>query len=115
MDNYFSFLQRRTDFFYEASPGANMGFPPDYAESMVFNFFKRYQAEHYKRVPSNTEELKKKWNEYNENQKKLAEIKKQEAEAAKLAPKVEEIKPDGDKNEVKKPDVKVAAADDSSK
>ena len=81
----------------------------------VFNFFKRYQAEHYKRVPSNTEELKKKWNDYNENQKKLAEIKKQEAEAAKLAPKVEEIKPDGDKNEVKKPDVKAAAPDDSSK
>ena len=75
----------------------------------MFNFFKRYQAEHYKKVPSNTEELKKKWNEYNENQKKLAEIKKQEAEAAKLAPKVQETKPDvtieAKKTEVKPADV----------
>ena len=46
----------------------------------VFNFFKKYQEEHYKKFPPKTEELKKKWNEYNEQQKKLAEIKKQNAE-----------------------------------
>lgn len=31
----FSFLQRRSDFFYEAEPGDKMGFPPNYAEQLV--------------------------------------------------------------------------------
>ena len=35
LDVMFSFLQRRTDFFYEAEPGDKMGFPPQYAESLV--------------------------------------------------------------------------------
>ena len=35
LDATFSFLQRRTDFFYEAEPGDKMGFPPQYAESLV--------------------------------------------------------------------------------
>ena len=35
----FSFLQRRTDFFYEAEPGDKMGFPPQYAEGLVSESF----------------------------------------------------------------------------
>lgn len=31
----FSFLSRRTDFFYESDPGDKMGFPPGYAPRMV--------------------------------------------------------------------------------
>ena len=35
LDTVMSFLQRRTDFFYEAEPGDKMGFPPQYAEGLV--------------------------------------------------------------------------------
>ena len=35
LDVVFSFLQRRTDFFYEAEPGDKMGLPPQYAEGLV--------------------------------------------------------------------------------
>ena len=35
LDSVFSFLQRRTDFYYEAEPGDNMGFPPKFAEGLV--------------------------------------------------------------------------------
>ena len=35
LDCMFSFLQRRTDFYYEAEPGDNMGFPPGYSEQIV--------------------------------------------------------------------------------
>jgi hypothetical protein len=35
LDSVFSFLQRRTDFFYEAEPGDKMGFPPQFAEGLV--------------------------------------------------------------------------------
>ena len=51
-DTVFSFLYRRTDFFYEMAPGENMGFFPSQAEAIVCGFFKKYQALHYKeRVP----------------------------------------------------------------
>ena len=39
LDTVFSFLQRRTDFFYEAEPGDKMGFPPQYAEGLVSESF----------------------------------------------------------------------------
>ena len=35
LDCMFSFLQRRTDFYYEAEPGDRMGFPPGYSEQLV--------------------------------------------------------------------------------
>ena len=35
LDSVYGFLQRRTDFYYEAEPGDKMGFPPGIAESMV--------------------------------------------------------------------------------
>ena len=34
-DTLFSFLQRRTDFYYEQEPGDKMGFPPQYSEQLV--------------------------------------------------------------------------------
>ena len=38
LDSMFSFLQRRTDFFYEAEPGDKMGFPPGYSEQLVSRY-----------------------------------------------------------------------------
>jgi hypothetical protein len=35
LDSVYGFLQRRTDFYYEAEPGDKMGFPPGIAETMV--------------------------------------------------------------------------------
>lgn len=35
LDTVFSFLLRRTDFYYEAEPGDKMGFPPKFAEGLV--------------------------------------------------------------------------------
>ena len=35
LDAVYGFLQRRTDFYYEAEPNDKMGFPPGVAESMV--------------------------------------------------------------------------------
>ena len=40
LDAVYGFLQRRTDFYYEAEPGDKMGFPPGIAESMVSISFK---------------------------------------------------------------------------
>ncbi len=35
LDAVYRFLQRRTDFYYEAEPGDKMGVPPGIAESRV--------------------------------------------------------------------------------
>ena len=52
LDVLFSFLYRRTDFFYEMAPGENMGFFPGQAQAMVIGYFRKYQELHYKeRVP----------------------------------------------------------------
>ena len=51
-DVMFSFLYRRTDFFYEMAPGENMGFFPSQAEAIVCGYFRKYQQLHFKeRVP----------------------------------------------------------------
>jgi hypothetical protein len=51
-DVIFGFMYKRTDFFYEMAPGENMGFFPGQAEAIVYNYFRKYQAIHYKeRVP----------------------------------------------------------------
>lgn len=67
IDSFMSFLQRRTDFFYEADPGDHMGFPPGACETMIASSFKRYQEEHYKKHPKKSiEDYKKKLELYNE-------------------------------------------------
>lgn len=43
LHSFFSFLIRRTDFYYEADPGDNMGFPPGVAEDMLLKIFREYQ------------------------------------------------------------------------
>ena len=43
LNNFFGFLFRRTDFYYEADPGEKMGFPPGIAEKMLLNIFRKYQ------------------------------------------------------------------------
>ena len=48
LDVLFSFLYRRTDFFYEMVPGENMGFFPGQAQTMINGYFKKYQELHYK-------------------------------------------------------------------
>ena len=51
-DTVMGFMYRRTDFFYEMAVGENMGFFPGQNESIIYNFFRKYQNLHYKeRVP----------------------------------------------------------------
>jgi len=51
-DTVFGFMYRRTDFYYEMAPGENMGFFPGQSESIIYNFYRKYQNLHYKeRVP----------------------------------------------------------------
>jgi hypothetical protein len=51
-DTVMGFMYRRTDFFYEMAPGENMGFFPGQSESIIYNYFRKYQNLHYKeRVP----------------------------------------------------------------
>ena len=82
LDSVYGFLQRRTDFYYEALPGDKMGFPPQVAESMVsggkkfimqltnifirlqvYQYFRKYQEVHEKRFPPKPE-VKKAWQDY---------------------------------------------------
>jgi len=67
LDSVFSFLQRRTDFYYEAEPGDKMGFPPQYAEGLIYRHFKTYQIEHEKKFPSKGKDLEKRWDTYKAN------------------------------------------------
>lgn len=72
LDSFFSFLYRRTDFFYEADPNDKMGFPPGVNQQIIFSVFKRYQDEYYKKVPKKTVE---------EYKAKLEALKAKQAEA----------------------------------
>lgn len=65
-----------------------MGFPPKFAESLVYQFFKKYQDEHEKKFPPKGAALAKRWEEFN---KKEAAPKTEEV---KEEPKVQEIKTD---------------------
>lgn len=47
-DIVFGFMYRRTDFYYEMAPGENMGFFPGQSESIIYNFYRKYQNLHYK-------------------------------------------------------------------
>jgi hypothetical protein len=73
LDSFFSFMFRRTDFYYECEPNDNMGFPPGVAEMMVLNIFRKYQAEQYKKHPKKSSE---------EYQKKLAALKQEKQKAS---------------------------------
>jgi len=92
----FSFLARRTDFFYEADPGDKMGFPPGYAQRMLLSIMDAYQKEHYKKYP------KKDPAEYQAKLKKLQEAKKVQEETKVQADQPKESnKPTGTKEPTK--------------
>jgi hypothetical protein len=80
-DIMFSFLYRRTDFFYEMAPGENMGFFPTQAEAIVCGYFRKYQQLHYKeRVPKRNidpkliEQYIKKQKDNNEKKEEVKKI-----------------------------------------
>ena len=67
LDTVLGFLFRRTDFYYQAEPGAKMGFPPNYASNMIYGIYKAYQDEHFKRFPQDTT-LEDKWKKFQKEQ-----------------------------------------------
>jgi len=87
LNSVFSFLQRRTDYFYEAEPGDKMGFPPKYSEQLIYRYYKHYQFEHEKKFPSKGEDLAKRWKEYEEKAYAAAAKKKAEDKAEAEAKK----------------------------
>jgi len=78
LHSLFSFLIRRTDFFYECDPGDKMGFPPGAAAQMLMSTFDMYQKEHHKRFPKkDTVQYAEKLKKYQEKQKELKEKENQ--------------------------------------
>ena len=77
LDSFFSFMYRRTDFYYECEPNDNMGFPPGIAEVMLLNIFRKYQNEYYKKHPKKSPE---------EYQKKLAALKQEKQKTVSERP-----------------------------
>ena len=105
-DVMFSFLYRRTDFFYEMAPGENMGFFPTQAEAIVCGYFRKYQQLHYKeRVPKRNidpkiiEEYMK--NKGKENKEKKEVIDKINYQAKKEEKKEEKKAETKNKDETK--------------
>ena len=87
-DVMFSFLYRRTDFFYEMAPGENMGFFPTQAEAIVCGYFRKYQQLHYKeRVPKRNKDHKE-----IEEYMKTKEKKNKEKKEKKLNHKKKKMK-----------------------
>ena len=122
-DVMFSFLYRRTDFFYEMAPGENMGFFPSQAEAIVCGYFRKYQQLHYKeRVPKRNidpkvieEYMKSKENKNKEKKEVIDKINKEskeKKEQKKDEPKKEEPKKEESKKteETKKEDNKISDA-----
>ena len=100
-DVMFSFLYRRTDFFYEMAPGENMGFFPTQAEAIVCGYFRKYQQLHYKeRVPKRNidpkvieEYMKSREKEKQEKKEVISKINQQSKEEKKKEePKKDEKK-----------------------
>ena len=86
LNSFFSFLYRRTDFFYEADPTDKMGFPPGVNQQLLLSIFKQYQDEYYKKVPKKSpEEYKQKLEalkakqESDKQEKNKQELKAQDA------------------------------------
>ena len=104
-DVMFSFLYRRTDFFYEMAPGENMGFFPTQAEAIVCGYFRKYQQLHYKeRVPKRNidpkvieEYMKSREKEKQEKKEVISQINQQ----SKNENKKEESKKEEKKEEKK--------------
>mmetsp|Transcript_62447 Transcript_62447/g.71633 ORF Transcript_62447/g.71633 Transcript_62447/m.71633 type:complete len:343 (-) Transcript_62447:206-1234(-) len=95
IDSFFSFLYRRTDYFYEMSEESDkMGFPPGVAEHIVGTVFRKYQELHWKeRVPRKV--VKKQTNEQKAAEgavvEEIKEEKKSEGES-KASEAKEEVK-----------------------
>ena len=120
-DVMFSFLYRRTDFFYEMAPGENMGFFPTQAEAIVCGYFRKYQQLHYKeRVPKRNidpkvieEYMKSREKEKQEkkeviskiNQQSKEENKKEEPKKDEKKEEKKEIPKKSEKTEEKKPEI----------
>lgn len=91
-----------------------MGFPPQVAESMVYQYFRKYQEVHEKRFPPKPE-VKKAWQDYEKQKKaKIAEDKnKPKVELSEEVKKTKAIKVDDALN--KEPMVASAQIDSKSK
>jgi hypothetical protein len=100
-DVMFSFLYRRTDFFYEMAPGENMGFFPTQAEAIVCGYFRKYQQLHYKeRVPKRKidpkvvdEYLRKQKEQKEQNKPSQTKPQPEQTEQAKPVQTSSEAKP----------------------
>ena len=66
----FSFLYRKTDFYYESDPGDRMGFPPGMNLKIMYELFQKYQNEHYLKFPKkDVKDYNKKYEAYQEKLK----------------------------------------------
>ena len=106
-DVMFSFLYRRTDFFYEMAPGENMGFFPTQAEAIVCGYFRKYQQLHYKeRVPKRNIDPKVIEEYMKSKEKKNNEKKRINKESKEQKEKIESQKKENEKEAQKKEEPK---------